>query len=335
MPSIVAEAAQPLPDYSDYLHVVVAVIDNGRGEVLIAKRHNHLHQGGLWEFPGGKVESGEAVDAALKRELQEELAIETEQAHPLIRIPHEYPDRKVLLDVWRVTAFNGEPHGAEGQLLKWATKERLGAYEFPAANKPVITAAQLPSSYLITPAPGPQSEWPIFLQQLEASLHNGVTLIQLRATDLDSESYLQLAVDVVELCHRYGAKVLLNADVSMLEQCDADGIHLNSHRLQANVKRPVAGDKWLAASCHNIDELHHAQNIGVDFALLSPVKVTTTHPDAEPLGWQKFHALSEQCSIPLYALGGMGPRGLPDAWRYGAQGIAAIRSLWGGAGKCR
>lgn len=330
MPSIGAEAA---PDYSDHLHVVVAVIDNGRDEVLLARRHDHLHQGGLWEFPGGKVESDEAVYDALKRELYEELAIELEQAHPLIRIPYEYPDRKVLLDVWLVTGFNGEPSGAEGQPFEWATKARLAAYEFPAANKPIITAALLPSSYLITPAPGPQSEWPSFLQQLEASLHNGVTLIQLRATDLDSESYLQLAHDVVELCHRYGARLLLNADVSLLEQCDADGIHLNSHRLQENTKRPVAGDKWLAASCHNIDELHHAQNIGVDFALLSPVKVTTTHPDAAPIGWQQFNVISEQCSIPLYALGGMSLRDLPDAWRYGAQGIAAIRSLWCGAGE--
>ena len=115
---------------------------------------------------------------------------------------------------------------------------------------------------------------------------------------------------------------------------DADGIHLNAHRLQANVKRPVEKDKWLAASCHNSDELRHAQSIGVDFALLSPVKSTATHPTTVPLGWQQFHALSEQCAIPLYALGGMSTHDLPNAWRYGAQGLAAIRSLWGGAGKC-
>ena len=204
MPSIVAEGTQQLPDYSDHLHVAVAVIDNGCGEVLIAKRHDHLHQGGLWEFPGGKVEQGETVYDALKRELYEELTIELEQAHPLIRIPHEYLDRKVLLDVWRVTGFNGEPYGAEGQQVEWAIETRLDSYEFPAANKPIITASQLPSSYLITPQPGTQDDWPIFLQRLELSLQRGVKLIQLRATELNSENYLQLAIDVVDLCHRYG-----------------------------------------------------------------------------------------------------------------------------------
>ena len=119
MPSTVPEATLELPDYSDYLHVVVAVIDNGRGEVLIAKRHEHLHQGGLWEFPGGKVEGGEAVYTALARELTEELAIAPDRAHPLIRIPHHYPDRKVLLDVWRVTSFRGELHGAEFLVELW------------------------------------------------------------------------------------------------------------------------------------------------------------------------------------------------------------------------
>ena len=309
----------------DLVHVVVAVIENQNGAVLIAKRHEHLHQGGLWEFPGGKVEPGEEVLDALQRELHEELGLEMETAHPLIRTPYIYPDRKVLLDVWRVTAYKGKPHGAEGQRIEWAEKANFNRYEFPAANRPIITAAQLPSTYLITPEPGPD-----FLQQLESALRAGVTLLQFRAPELDVKSYLKLAREVMTLSHRYRAKVLLNGDVELLQQCDADGIHLNSRRLMKMEKRLVGEDKFLAASCHNLEELQQAEKIGVDFALLSPVKVTASHPDTIPMGWENFHTLSERCTIPLYALGGMSKDDLSDAWRNGAQGIAAIRALWGG-----
>jgi 8-oxo-dGTP diphosphatase len=334
MPSIVAELAPAPPDYNDYLHVVVAVIDNGRGEILIAKRRVHVHQGGVWEFPGGKVEVGEAVHSALKRELHEELGIETENAHPLIRIPHHYPDRKVLLDVWRVTAFSGEPHGAEGQPLAWVKKDALSEYEFPAANQTIITAAQLPSCYLITPEPGREAEWPDFLQQLRQSLSAGITLLQLRATSLNREEYRRLSQQVLACCEEYGARLLLNDNPSVLEECDAAGIHLNSRRLMAARQRPVAEDKLLAASCHTLEELRHAEQIGVDFALLSPVKVTASHPGAKPVGWHHFHNLSERTTLPLFALGGLTADDLHDARRYGAQGIAAIRALWGDGGRC-
>ncbi|MEN8169483.1 MAG: Nudix family hydrolase [Pseudomonadota bacterium] len=328
MPSIAPEAALALPDYHDYLHVVVAVIDNGCGEVLITKRHEHLHQGGLWEFPGGKVDAGEVVYSALSRELHEELAIVVQQAHPLIRIPYHYPERKVLLDVWRVTAFCGEPIGAEGQPLMWVKKQDLRGYEFPSANSSIITAAQLPSRYLITPEPGLESEWPDFLRLLRRALDDGISLLQLRAISLSRDDYMKLAQQVLVYCQEHGARLLLNADITSLEECDAAGVHLNSRRLMAVQKRPVTEDKLLAASCHSLKELQHAECIGVDFALLSPVKATTSHPGTEAMGWHNFHCLSEQTELPLFALGGMSPEDLPDAWRYGAQGIAAIRSLF-------
>ncbi len=334
MPSTVAEATPPLPDYSDYLLVVVAVIDNGRGKVLIARRHDHLHQGGLWEFPGGKVESAEPVYAALKRELREELSITLEQAHPLIRIPHEYPDRKVLLDVWRVTAFSGEPHGAEGQPLAWVNKPALTQYVFPAANSAIVRAAQLPPCYLITPEPGKPSEWSLFLHQLRLSLEAGVSLVQLRATTLERAPYLKLAEQVLQCCEEQGAKLLLNGAASLLDACDAAGIHFNSRRLMNTQQRPIAAGKLLAASCHSETELRMAEKLGVDFAVLSPVKPTASHPESQAIGWHNFYRLSERCTVPLFALGGMSPQDLSDAQRYGAQGIAAIRSLWGGAGKC-
>jgi 8-oxo-dGTP diphosphatase len=331
MPSTAAEAQLQLPDYSDYLHVVAAVIDNGRGEVLLARRHDHLHQGGLWEFPGGKVAAGEGVAAALRRELQEELAITPTASHPLLRLPYHYPDRKVLLDVWRVTAYQGETHGAEGQQLAWVRKAALRYYPFPAANRPIITAAQLPSCYLITPDPGGEAAWPEFLQQLRQSLLAGISLLQLRAPSLKRDDYLRLARQVSVCCQEQGAGLLLNADAALLGECDATGLHLNARRLMATPARPVAGDKWLAASCHNLEELRQAERIGVDFALLSPVRATASHPGAKPIGWHRFHCLSEQSLLPLFALGGMRAGDLEDAWGHGGQGIAAIGALWGAA----
>ena len=328
------ESDSLIPDYGDYMHVAVAVIDNGKGEVLLAKRPQHLHQGGLWEFPGGKLESTESAQTALQRELGEELGIELLQAHPLIRIPHSYPDRKVLLDVWHVTHWHGEPEGREGQQLRWVSKGRLHDYSFPQANRPIVKAAQLPACYLISPEPGGEAEWPDFLQQLRHALQGGVTMMQLRAPALERESYLQLAREVSGCCKEFGVELLLNGGVSLLDECEADGIHLNSRRMMALRQRCVAEEKLLAASCHNFEELQQAQRIDVDFALLSPVKATASHPGAEAMGWDGFHYQSERCSIPLYALGGMSPHDLDDAWDNGAQGIAAIRSLWEGGNRC-
>jgi len=117
--------------------VAAGVILRGR-QVLIARRHQQAHQGGLWEFPGGKLEEGESVPEALTRELKEEIGIAVETAEPLLQISHDYSDKQVLLDFWTVSAFSGEPEGREGQSLEWCKLERLREREFPAANVPVV-----------------------------------------------------------------------------------------------------------------------------------------------------------------------------------------------------
>jgi 8-oxo-dGTP diphosphatase len=84
----------------------------------------------------------------------------------------------------------------------------------------------------------------------------------------------------------------------------------------------------LAASCHDADDLKRAEDLGADFALLSPVLPTRSHPDAEPLGWERFAAMVDRANLPVYALGGMHPSMLSRAWQAGAQGVAGIRGLW-------
>jgi 8-oxo-dGTP diphosphatase len=307
------------------VHVAAGVIVNAAGEVLIARRPDHTHQGGLWEFPGGKVERGEQVPAALHRELHEELGITVQIQRPLIRIHHDYPDKSVLLDVWLVVAFSGEPHGREGQPIEWVMPARLRDYAFPAANQAIICAAQLPPAYLITPEPVDEQA---FLAALEASLQGGIKLVQLRAHSLSDKDYMSLAKNVLERCRAYGAQLLLNRDPNLLEHIDADGVHLNSARLLACRTRPVDRSKWLTVSCHNEDELALAEKITADFAVVSPVMPTRSHAGVQPLGWEQFQLLSEKAAMPVYALGGMQLSDLPKAWQHGGQGIAAIGSLW-------
>lgn len=124
-----------------WIHVVAAVIYNGRNQILLAQRPLHKHQGGKWEFPGGKVEPNESATTALKRELFEELGIEapTNAMQPLLEIKHAYTDKNIWLDVWTVHQFQNEAIGREGQIIAWFELEQLKTLDFPAANQPILT----------------------------------------------------------------------------------------------------------------------------------------------------------------------------------------------------
>ncbi len=309
----------------DVQHVVAAVVVNAAAQVLVARRPLDRHQGGLWEFPGGKVEAGEEPRATLARELHEELGITVQGARPLIRVRHDYPDKAVLLDVWRVTAFTGDPHGREGQPIAWVAPGDLPKRDYPAANRPIVTAARLPPLYLVTPEP---HDGAAFLHRLEALLAAGIGLVQLRAKGLEAGAYASLAKRAVALCEKRGAQLLLNAPPSLVEETGAAGVHLTSARLMALQERPLSDGLWVAASCHNEQELAHACRIGLDFVVVAPVFATASHPAARPLTWQGLQSLTELAAVPVYALGGMRLAHLATAWDHGAQGIAAISGLW-------
>ena len=308
------------------IHVAVAVIRRADGQILLAKRADQQHQGGLWEFPGGKVEAGESVIAALHRELQEELGIGVTAARPLIKVRHDYADKQVLLDVWEVSGFSGEPHGAEGQPLAWVSPRQLPEYEFPAANQPIVQAARLPAQYLITPD---ELERKVLLQGIQTAVANGVRLIQLRAPNMYVPEYRDLAVDVVGLCAGK-AQLMLKGPLEWLGDLPAAGWHLTAQQLRkyADKGRPFPADRWLAASCHNAEELALAQQMGVDFVTLSPLQPTQTHPDAVPLGWDAAAQLIEGLNMPVYLLGGVVASDTERAWQLGAQGVAGIRAFW-------
>ncbi len=122
------------------IQVAAGVLVNAQGGVLIAQRLPGTHMAGRWEFPGGKLEAGEAPRQGLDRELHEELGIRVQAAQPLLRLSHRYADRHVHLDVWLVTEFVGEPKSLEGQALQWVLPEQLHTIDLLEADAPIIDA---------------------------------------------------------------------------------------------------------------------------------------------------------------------------------------------------
>lgn len=122
------------------LHVAAGILFDSSGRVLVAKRDPRAHQGGLWEFPGGKIEDGESPRDALVRELREEIGIEATEMAPFMRVPYQYTERFVLLDFWHVTRWSGQASGREGQQIAWRRLDSLHPTHFPPADEPVLKA---------------------------------------------------------------------------------------------------------------------------------------------------------------------------------------------------
>jgi 8-oxo-dGTP diphosphatase len=311
------------------VEVVAAVIERPDGRFLLAQRPAGKVYAGYWEFPGGKVEPGEPLAAALARELHEELGIEVEIADPWIVRIYTYPHAKVRLNFFRVRAWHGEPHGKEQQRLAWQHASALDVAPLLPANAPVLRALQLPFEYAITHA----GEIGVIQQLscLDQRLAQGLRLIQVREKGMPAPDLERFAATVIAKARAHGARVLINSDIELALRLGADGVHLAAAQLALLERRPALG--WCAASCHNAAELARAAQLGVDFAVLGPVQATPSHPDSMLLGWEGFTALARGAALPVFALGGMGAGDLETAWRCGAQGIAMVRgSWWGGEG---
>lgn len=309
------------------IHVVAGVLRDAQGRVLVAQRPAGKHLAGFWEFPGGKRDPGETPPDALRRELAEELGIRVDAAEPLIAVPWTYPEKRIVLDAWIVTAYTGEVHAREHEALRWVDPAELATLPMPPADVPIVTALRLPDRYLITP-PLASSARTVVLDGIEHACRAGIRLIQFRQPAWTRRETESGAIDARAICMRHGAALLVNGDIEIALRCDPAGVHLPARMARTLDRRPLPADRWFAVSCHDEAELAHAARIGADFATLAPVATTPTHPDAAPLGWPRFAALTAAAPLPVYALGGMGPADIATARRNGGQGIAAIRALW-------
>ncbi|MDR2012628.1 MAG: Nudix family hydrolase [Rhodanobacter sp.] len=310
------------------LHVVAGILRDTQGRVLLAQRPPGRHLAGLWEFPGGKCEDEEIPVDALARELREEIGVIVESARPLIAIPHRYPEKDILLDVWHVSAYSGILLSRESQRLAWVEQDALDDVDMPAADRPAITALRLPERYLITP-PLPVEAADAIMQGIERACRKGIRLIQLRLPDWPLERIASIARTARNLCRIHGAQLLLNTDWKLAGILGLDGVHLPARVAMELNRRPLPADRWVGVSCHDAGELAHAMHIGADFATLSPIFATPGHPQSTPMGWERFSELVAEAALPVFALGGLeGEDDIESARMSGAQGVAAIRGFW-------
>ena len=306
------------------VEVSAAVLQRPDNSFLLAQRPPDKIWAGYWEFPGGKVEPGETPRHALVRELREELGIEVETAYPWITRVFTYPHATVRLNFFRVTSWSGELHPHEGQQFAWQHPPEVLVSPVLPANAPILRALELPPLYAISNAAELGVEE--FLRRLEIALANGLRLVQLREKNLSRDALRELARRVVGLAHAHGARVLLNGDVELAQEVGADGVQLTGTQLAQLSERPTLD--WCAASCHNAEELRQAEALGCDFALLSPVLPTKSHPGAPHLGWENFESIAAGSTMPVYALGGLTHDDMQISWQKGAHGIALLRQAW-------
>jgi 8-oxo-dGTP diphosphatase len=306
---------------NELVHVAVGLIVNTDDEVLVALRHPQSHQGGLWEFPGGKVEPGESVFAALDREFREELGVSVQRAFPMRQIIHAYPDKRVLLDVWRITEFSGQATGREGQQLKWQAVSALQAQHFPRANSPIIQLLRLPDRIAITPTLHSSVELERFI---ERCARRSVRCLQLRQKQLsagDYDAWFQLASAA---CNEAGISLIANIPIARSPAYAGCPVHYSAADLMQATAEPDSVHPLKSASCHNLAELRKAAELDMDFVYLSPVAATEKYSPQQLLGWADFEELAGRVSIPVYALGGMCLDDLERAKAHGAVGIAGI-----------
>jgi 8-oxo-dGTP diphosphatase len=336
------------------VEVAAAVLQRPDGSFLLAQRPSDKIWAGYWEFPGGKVESGETPHHALVRELREELGIEVQTAYPWVTRVFAYPHATVRLHFFRVTAWNGELHPREGQQFSWQPRlsltlsERMGRRDAAGnpsasslrgregkrgrivvspvlpANGPVLRSLSLPTLYAISNVQElGETE---FMHRLDAALKNGLRLVQLREKNYSREALRGLAQKMLPLIRSHDAQLIINADIELAKEIGADGVQLTGPQLAGLSERPDV--EWCAASCHSTAELRRAETLGCDFVLLSPVQATQSHPGAPHLGWENFAAITAGAAIPVYALGGLTQADMQTAWSHGAHGISLLRQAW-------
>ncbi len=342
-----------------FVDVAAGLILRPDGTMLLAQRPQGKPWSGWWELPGGKIEPGENTLQALARELKEELDITVTRATPWITYIHEYPKNIVRLAFCRVTAWEGEPSGIEGQALAWVDlrADALPVEPLLPATLPPMRWIRLPERYLVTRLGG-LAELPASLARLDQALRAGVKLVQFREPDSDmSASQLHDAFQqVLQRCHAQGARCLVNSVHPESWWDQADGVHLRAADARAQAQARSAADvgatpsraepdvantpatvapqgadgrngRLLGVSAHTPQDLSAARALDADFVVLGHVLDTPSHPGEPGMGWDAFAALAAQAGLPVLAIGGMSDSLIETAWRHGAHGIAGIRGL--------
>jgi len=302
--------------------VAAAVIERPDGAFLLAQRPEGKPYAGYWEFPGGKIEPGEEVRSALARELKEELGIDVLEAAPWITRVYAYTHATVRLHFWRVTRWDGEPQRLEDQDIKWQRVEAPDVSPMLPANAPVLAALALPAVMVISDAASMGiDDW---IRALSTRAMEERLLVQIREKGMDRQKLQHLVSRALARASGLGSRLVLNSDCGSLPQCD--GVHLTAKALMASTARPPGA--LVGASCHDAREVEHAASLGLDYAVVGPVKETRSHPAARPIGWEAFASLTADRPMPVYAIGGLTRADLGEARRRGAHGVALLSAAF-------
>lgn len=307
------------------IDVVAGAIRRADGRILICLRPRHLDHGGLWEFPGGKREAGESRTGALERELYEELGIAIRTAAPLLRVSHDYSTKRVNLDVWEISDWVGTATGREGQQLRWVRPSELRRFEFPAANRTVVTAVNLPRMMIVERKPPATSSR--YLDALEACMKAGVRLYVLTPPSTDAARF---AEQVQECCARYDPIVLFagntGAGFGTSWNSETYGLHLHNAALRATGERPSDPGALFSASCVSLDDLLRAERIGADMVVIP-------HEDPGPAESSPPNRLTELVGLtrlPAYVSGCLHELDPDRMVAMGFQGVALEDGLSSG-----
>jgi 8-oxo-dGTP diphosphatase len=306
------------------VEVAAGVLTREDGSFLLGQRGGETYYSGYWEFPGGKVEAGETPREALLRELGEELGIVADEAWPWLVREHLYEHAHVRLHFFEVPHFRGELQPHVHADLRWQRADALDAVPMLPANGPILKALRLPRQMALTHAGaiGIAAQ----LAALDKALAGGLRAVQVREPQLDAATGDAFASEVLQRCRAQGALALLNGEPARAAALGMDGVHLPSRLLAELSERPPL--EWVGASCHTVAELQQASALGLDYAVLGAVNTTATHPGQPALGWERFHAMTRDLSLPVLAIGGLGLADMVAARRAGAHGIASIRAAW-------
>lgn len=308
------------------IDVVCGIVWSADGRYLLAQRPKGRIWDGYWEFPGGKIEPGEAPREAINRELTEELGIRVTRADPWLLKVFDYPHARVRLHFFNVREWSGTPVCLEGQQLHW---QGLGAPcevgPLLPANEPILRALDSPSIFPVTPDDSVSHIRALALVNARLSRlpwGGGPRWLQIRRGPLTSKEWRDWTV----LCAGHGVSPIPNTTPELAKTVGSTALHLTATQLAELATRPAF--ERVGASVHNRAEIEQAGALGLDYVVLGSVKETATHPGRPGMGWINWADAARWAPLPVYAIGGLRPDDLDDARRLGASGVAMIGGAW-------
>ena len=294
-----------------HIQVAIALLFH-QNQVLVGWREAKQHQGNKHEFPGGKVESGETAMDACRRETLEEVGIDIQLWHSFDDIYHEYEDVIVSLHLFHASVTAEQCQKIQAPWT-WYSREVLHTLNFPKANQAIIARLQWPHILKISDN---LNELTHLDRQQYMYWRHGHSEQQQSIMQLDVHQFAQLIVNLIDW------KLL-----DETRQKSVAAVHLRQNQLMQMQAADLSLGVMYIAACHDEESLQHAQGIGCDAVILSPIQSTQTHEGQQPLGWHTLNMWAKNIDIPIYALGGLSPQDVQTAQQFGAYGVAGIRAF--------